>query len=465
MKSINLLKHVLVREETDEDLFQEYAKIESNYPEKITRQWEEEDLKGLVNEFKRDYSLWDHFYYSFKIAQISKEFDLIRFGYDYIINIELKHESTIEKITKQLIQNAYYLEFIGLPILSFTYVAMTRTLYQLIDDHIKKVSFHTLEEVLRKQEVKHIGNINKLFTPSIFLISPFIEPEKFVKGQYFLTDQQRMIKNELVDMIERNEKTYYGISGDYGTGKTLLVYDLTRSLMNKYKVLILHCGIANKAQEALNKHGFHILSLNQMKHSDIYDLVLVDEAQRMSEEEITHLMHYVDSHDCQCILFYDPLVLLKYRGRSKVVREIIPSIEDIRIFTLTHRVRINEQMAKFISWLFDHDELSDVSLENVEITHFMSYQDGLLYGQYLENDHCALIDLTLDEIKNNEENEYRDMAVIIGEDFYYDEEGRLCAPQEKLLQLYYKITAVRGKLSLIMIHNHNLFAQVLSINH
>jgi hypothetical protein len=43
---------------------------------------------------------------------LEKEFDLLLFGKDCIINIELKSISTEEKIFKQLERNKYYLSFI-----------------------------------------------------------------------------------------------------------------------------------------------------------------------------------------------------------------------------------------------------------------------------------------------------------------------------------------------------------------
>ena len=39
-----------------------------------------------------DISHFDGFFVSYSIAQIGKEFDLLRFGKDYILNIEIKSE-------------------------------------------------------------------------------------------------------------------------------------------------------------------------------------------------------------------------------------------------------------------------------------------------------------------------------------------------------------------------------------
>ncbi|MGM9944987.1 MAG: ATP-binding protein, partial [Lysinibacillus sp.] len=95
-----------------------------------------DDLHSLVDvitSITKHTNILNHFYVGFKINQISKEFDLLRIGENSIINIELKRESTKRKITKQLIQNQYYLKFLNVPIYNFTYVALTKKLYMLVD--------------------------------------------------------------------------------------------------------------------------------------------------------------------------------------------------------------------------------------------------------------------------------------------------------------------------------------------
>lgn len=55
----------------------------------------------------------NYFVFGYKIPQIGKEFDLIRFGENYNINIELKSESTDEKQKIQLKKNHFYLNFLN----------------------------------------------------------------------------------------------------------------------------------------------------------------------------------------------------------------------------------------------------------------------------------------------------------------------------------------------------------------
>ena len=84
-----------------------------------------EDLKslaGVLHELTEEINIFDGFYVGYKIPQIGKEFDLLRFGEESVINVELKKKSSEEKIKKQLIRNKYYLSYIGKKIYNFSYV-------------------------------------------------------------------------------------------------------------------------------------------------------------------------------------------------------------------------------------------------------------------------------------------------------------------------------------------------------
>lgn len=70
----------------------------------------------------------------YKIPQIDKEFDLLRFGENYILNVEIKSILKEDDAKEQLIKNRYYLASLRKKIKSFTYVAEHNSFYQLDDD-------------------------------------------------------------------------------------------------------------------------------------------------------------------------------------------------------------------------------------------------------------------------------------------------------------------------------------------
>lgn len=215
---------------------------------------EVDDLKSLTKilyDETEKRSIFSQFYVSYKIPQIGKEFDLLRFGNKCVINIELKNSSTEEKFFYQLKRNEYYLSFIGKQIYSFTFVADEKKLYFLNDEgKIEEVDFSNLIKLLYEQQVSKLDNVNKLFNPSDYLVSPFNSTEKFIKNEYFLTHQQEELKTNIFAIIKDHSKAnFISITGSAGTGKTLLTYDIAKEIMQSgKKVLIIHCGYLNEGQ-------------------------------------------------------------------------------------------------------------------------------------------------------------------------------------------------------------------------
>ena len=130
MKSINLLSLAQAYESLGQS---EFSTFIDHYRIGINTN-EVDDLKVLINEMIAllpFVNIFNDFYVGYKIQHISKEFDLLRFGRNFIVNIEIKNKSTEDKIKKQLIRNQYYLGHINKVIHNFCFVAKTKTLYQL----------------------------------------------------------------------------------------------------------------------------------------------------------------------------------------------------------------------------------------------------------------------------------------------------------------------------------------------
>ena len=169
---------------------------------------EKKDLKSFFDRIRTSLKVLEGYYLEvlegyylgFTIPQISKEFDILRIGKESVINVELKNEfTTEEKIKKQLKQNKYYLSFLGKDTFHFTYVAKEDKLYKLEKEDLVLTSFQELSKLLSIQEVEKIENLERLFDPSNYLVSPFNSTDRFVKKEYFLTKQQEDIKNKIIN--------------------------------------------------------------------------------------------------------------------------------------------------------------------------------------------------------------------------------------------------------------------------
>ena len=114
MKSVNLLSIIQAYKSLDEAQFSKMKYYYGIDTKKGIRDYELNCIVTLINELLNDIDnifVVDNYYIGFSIPQIGKEFDLLRFGKENIINIELKTDSTIEKIHQQQVRNYYYLIF------------------------------------------------------------------------------------------------------------------------------------------------------------------------------------------------------------------------------------------------------------------------------------------------------------------------------------------------------------------
>ena len=219
------------------------------------------------------YNIYDGFYVGYKIPQIGKEFDLLRFGKNYCINIEIKSEIDIIKIREQLVKNKYYLKFSGLKFfyISFAYDYISRkyVIYCLNrNNNLIVIDEPMLISVLLEQDINDDLIIDSLFLPSNYLISPFNSTKRFLNCEYFLTQHQDEEKKKIIGKINNltNSKTrFVCLTGAAGTGKTLLLYDIAYTLMKSgKKVLVVHCGNLNDGHHLLNKNGWKIIPIKNL---------------------------------------------------------------------------------------------------------------------------------------------------------------------------------------------------------
>ena len=225
-------------------------------------------------------SLLDNFFVGYRIPQIGKEFDLLRFDNDSIINIELKTESTEENIKEQLEKNKYYLSFLSKKLLCFTYVLSENKFYEIGQNNdLNEVSTREVVSKLIAQNSYIVNDINSLFNPSDYLVSPFNSTDKFIKGYYFLTEHQKNIKSQALKEIEKPDTAIISIKGKAGTGKTLLIYDIAKEIYKKEEVLIIHCGYLNEGQSKLTEdYDWYIVPIKDALQQDFskYKLVIID---------------------------------------------------------------------------------------------------------------------------------------------------------------------------------------------
>ena len=372
MKAMNL--YLLTRALGEEDFSRLARELTGEVRYRKYSRHEAESLRALIGHIegalrKREVSgrncvsFLDGFYFSYTIAHISKEFDLLKISGDgeCVLNIELKSEDIeTDRIARQLAQNRYYLSHISKSIYSFTYVMQTNTLYSYNDKgHLRVCEAGELAEILCRPAFQSYveKDLDLYFRAADYLIAPAAMPEKFLQGNYFLTNQQaefrRRILAELKDAQDEEKTPLITVTGSAGTGKTLLLFDLAMAISRRRKVLLLIAGRMQEGHRIINERlrNVSICPAQAFDTSQECDYLLVDEANRIHESVMDRIIAYIDQNKTPCIMAYDPRQLL---DPEETVAEVDERIGELSTMPLefTGNIRINRPVYSFLRTLF-----------------------------------------------------------------------------------------------------------------
>lgn len=497
MRSINLISILNAKQDLSQERFYQYLNwfgIDEDGKEQNKKEQELHDIKSLIDSLenikKNNIKIYDSYYYGFKIPQIGKEFDLLRFGEDFIINIELKSQSTTEKIKQQLLKNNYYLKFLNKKVYSFTYVSENKKLYHLNnEDKLIEYEFKNLIDLLDTQKLDFTIDIDKSFKPSDYLISPFNSTDEFMENQYFLTNQQKEIKNNIKKLIEKNDIKFFSIEGSAGTGKTLLAYDIAKEFINDNKnVILIHCGCLNDGHNKLNtNYGWNIIPAKNIGTVDLtkYDFIFIDEVQRMFQSQLISAIDSVKSSNNKCIFSYDRKQCLSSKEIEANNIEYIEKNVFPSKFKLKDKIRTNKEIASFITNLFDLYKInSDINYSNINIQYFSDEIEVKAYLRELSKNEWEVINYTpgvrgffyyeyyrfgFNTAHRAIGQEYDKVAVVMDDHFGYDIDGKLSvknisscyySPTKMLFQI---LTRTRNELTLVILNNEELLRQCIQI--
>lgn len=446
-------------------------------------------MTSFIELFKTTHdsiSLLDNFFVGYMIPQIGKEFDLLRFNKANVVNIELKSKASEDRILKQLKRNRYYLQFLDKEVSLFTYIQETKTLYMLDKDHLTSVSRDELYKELIK-DCDEFDDINKLFNPSNYLISPFNSTKKFMEEEYFLTEHQEEIRTNVMKVVETSTTEFMALTGAAGTGKTLLTYDIAKELRNKGKrVLIVHCAQLNSGQRILqNNYEWDICMAKTIKDTDLtqYDIIIVDEAQRIYQAQFNDIKVNAEEKKMKCIFSFDEKQYLHNNEKSRNMAEQISKILTQPIYKLTDKIRTNKEIASFIKPLFNcNEKLSNLKYANIDLCYCSQKQEVILLSKHLQQKGWKIPRYTpgthstfcYEEYGTVEEEsahavigqEFDKVVAIIDNSFRYDGDGKLIANNEYYSQrqmLYQILTRTRQKLYVIILNNEPMLKRCLEI--
>lgn len=493
MRSVNIYTLTV---EMEESLKAAYERTLSHRDEKLRIKSQEiVQMRGIVRGLRQlgvDADCYEDWFYSFTIPHISREFDLLKVGKNgVVVNVELKTQSpsvTLKRVRKQLEQNRYYLSLIAGKIYSFTYVSDENgegTLYTLQGNVLKKCSFKELVGKLKRVGEPVREAIESMFKPDDFLISPFGEPERFCENRYFLTEHQQYIRAKILTGIRRNNGTLWGITGAAGTGKTLLIYDIAKTLSESRKVCMIHCGKLSYGHQHLREllENVDIIASEKFEEGLLhkYDVICVDETQRLENRKLLDILKaYHKGKPAACVFAYDMGQVLTMSELQQNNVGTLKNEEGFQEQKLAKTVRTSREIYAFINNLFDLKKRSGQPFENIDVLYAADKEtaDRLLHVYRRRN--YRFITLASEENKGEEgsyevyENshdviglEFDYVLVMMDKHFYYAENGKLVGtphPDYLYTQLLYQIVSrAKEKLCIIVRENEELFRELLWI--
>ncbi len=496
MRTINLRIHQQSMQhlsQQNEYLYNLYGKHESDAENKTTKLKEEEDLsiltKDLLSHLQENEQMHvcDGYYWNYTIPRIGKEFDLLRIGTNFLVNIEIKSISTEEKMKVQLEKNRKYLKILGRPVYLFSFSSSDSCLYTLEEDTFREASFEELIALLKKQKVDETSDIDAIFSPIQFLISPFNNTEKFLRDEYFLTTQQEKIFNDIIEF----STPYHEIVGRVGTGKSLLLYHIAKQLMmeDKYahRVAIVHCGILNEGHRTLLKHGYRIYSLKEwinIQNQENIKVLCIDEFQRIHSDQMETILSIAQEKQMKVIFSVDPVQVFDMTIKEEAPYEKCKEKYGFVEHRVSDHIRSNPDISRFAKDVMDlREHHGRIPSENIRVHGTDAYPDARkMIDLYVEKGYCFINytasyfqDSLLKEYQGEGDvhqmigQEYDKVVTILDDAFFYNEEEMLDAVvrQDTMYlrpEMFYEaITRARMEIAIIVIHNPTVFTTLLTL--
>ena len=353
-----------------------------------------------------------------------------------------------------------------------------------------ETNIRELIAVLVPQSPEKAIDIDSYFNPSNYLVSPFNSTQEFAKGKYFLTQRQEQIKNTIVGLLNTSKYSILSIKGKAGTGKTLLTYDIAKDVLQSKKVLIVHCGYLNEGHNKLrDDYGWPIIAIKYLMREDLskYHLVIIDEAQRINDTQLKHVINKTKRVSNNCIFSYDEQQTLKKEEIDNKIAEKIEAELTYEAFELTTKIRTNKEVASFIYCLFGKNRaLDNLKKSNIELYYFDDCDSAKKFLRHLKSENWKIINYTPStratleyerhRISDEDDNahtvigqEFDNVVAVIDEHFYY-KRGVLSTrnynsppfyhPTKMLFQI---VSRTRVKLCIVVINNSEVFRRCLEI--
>jgi len=496
-KTINLKSFVEIMHTGNEELKKSFVNLGNvDYSNKLSKRFENElpELENfacqMMNNEKITFEKLNGYILNYVVnVGIREQFDVLRFSSDLSVNIELKRElpdGGFDAVKNQLIRHKYLLELTGKSSVVCTFISVTNKIYLL--NASNKLEEISLCELIEKIPLSYsLSNELDKTDLSQLILSPYSQSDKFLKHQYFLTDAQLSIRNKI--LRDKNDR-FFAIVGGPGTGKSLVMIDLAKKYQKKgKKVVLLFCSALSESDELSENLKVRILPIKRFSELvlDDYDVVLVDEAQRLYKtqyEDVVALKKLI------VIFSVDHQQVLHAAERELAVEERVKKDTKIIVSDLKEKVRTDEHMNSFIKKFIDlrSKGVQPFDYEKVNVIYFDDKTDARDYiSKMCSAENFVSIELTEYRTKTTGRlkrkhvfegsksvhsvigKEYDKVIVPIDEYFKYDEHGKLSSnyadyyPYFQSRSIFEALTRVKNNLLLVVVNNPKMYCKIQEI--
>ena len=296
-------------------------------------------------------------------------------------------------------------------------------------------------------------------------------------------------------MIKKITSDYvmYCITADAGTGKTLLLYDIAKTISESNKTILIHCGKLNEGHELLrDKFNWNICAIKGIQAQtidryidDTVTAIFIDESQRIRTHQLEMIIGKSKELKIPIVFSYDTKQYLS-EGESKNIYEYIKTnYPEISIYmkSLTNKIRTNKNISSFITNLIQIGKSNSyLNYSDITIEYFENLNDIRRYIEYLEENEWKFITYTssqyqrepidtlasLSDFKAHDVigQEFKKVVFVMDDNFRYDDSGKLQYRKcfYSLPGMFYQIiTRVINEMKIIVFNNKSLYYKLLQI--
>ena len=416
---------------------------------------------------------------------MQEEFDLLRFADQSVLNIEIKSSKSQKDFINQMQRHTHLLDTLKKKVYCVTFIGDEDVLYKLEDGAASKIDYSDLISLIEDDYIDK--NLLDDIDISTILVSPYSQPDAFSEHRYFLTDQQYAFKREII----HSTRKYISLSGKAGSGKSLLLFDIAKSLMKQgYNICVVFCANYNQLENVSKKCGVLIKSIKDFSLENIndYDIVLFDEAQRLREEQLNTIIKTFDGD--KLVFSLDQRQTLHKKEAELNVEKRVNELPDSVKYSLSSRIRINSEVESFAEKLlfYNYPHWKPTNYNYIKLTYFSSENKLLDYCLERRDSGVTIIELTPYTTKStnmkkmpklfslSEDShsvigqEFDDVIVILNKYFTYkeDRDGEIVLateypgfyPYDVNHCVWEAISRTRKSLEVIVVENPELYNKI-----